>query len=100
MPQGGHKSGNDHRRPPAYGACHSKGTGDLSKGGDILTGRDLDAMSDDEFARQVEKVSVYARVSTEAQTEDSKSIEKSGTRGGYDRRRVNDAPRSKRLISA
>jgi Ca2+-transporting ATPase len=35
----------------------------LSPGGDVLTGADLDWMSDEEFAAIVERVDVYARVS-------------------------------------
>ncbi len=66
--------------------------GILSKGGDILTGRDLDAMSDDEFARQVEKVSVYARVSPRHKLKIVRALKKAGHVVAMTGDGVNDAP--------
>jgi len=66
--------------------------GILSKGGEILTGRDLDAMSDDEFAKEVEKVSVYARVSPRHKLKIVRALKQAGHVVAMTGDGVNDAP--------
>lgn len=66
--------------------------GILSKNGEILTGRDLDNMSDDEFAGQVEKVSVYARVSPRHKLKIVRALKQAGQVVAMTGDGVNDAP--------
>lgn len=66
--------------------------GILSKGGEILTGHDLDAMSDDEFAEQADKVSVYARVSPRHKLKIVRALKQAGHVVAMTGDGVNDAP--------
>jgi Ca2+-transporting ATPase len=66
--------------------------GILSKNGEILTGRDLDNMSDDEFAGQVEKISVYARVSPRHKLKIVRALKEAGHVVAMTGDGVNDAP--------
>ena len=64
----------------------------LPRGGEILTGSDLDTMSDDEFAAHVEKVSVYARVSPRHKLKIVKALKQAGHVVAMTGDGVNDAP--------
>ena len=64
----------------------------LSKGGKVLTGSDLDTMSDQEFAAQVEKVSVYARVSPRHKLKIVQALKQAGHVVAMTGDGVNDAP--------
>ena len=68
----------------------------LLKGGGVLTGVELDAMSDDELARRVADTEVYARVSPEHKLRVVAALQKHGDVCAMTGDGVNDAPALKK----
>lgn len=66
--------------------------GILSKGDRVLTGRDLDRMSDGQFREQAERVSVYARVSPKHKLQIVRALKHAGHVVAMTGDGVNDAP--------
>jgi len=59
---------------------------------EILTGRDIDAMSDETLGKSVEKISVFARLTPEHKTRIVSALSKNGHVTGFLGDGVNDAP--------
>jgi len=70
----------------------AKEVGIYKEGDIVLTGADLDKMSDEEFEKIVEKVTVYARVSPEHKLRIVKALKKKGHIVAMTGDGVNDAP--------
>ena len=70
----------------------AKELGILEKGDRAITGAELDAMSDSELDKQVEKISVYARVSPENKIRIVKAWQRKGQVVSMTGDGVNDAP--------
>ncbi len=70
----------------------AKELGILNEGDLAITGTELDAMSDEELDRQVEKISVYARVSPENKIRIVKAWQRKGQVVSMTGDGVNDAP--------
>ncbi|MCP4043760.1 MAG: cation-transporting P-type ATPase [Gammaproteobacteria bacterium] len=68
----------------------------LANAKDVLTGREIDAMSDEELHRQVEQVDVYARVSPEHKLRLVGALQEAGLVVAMTGDGVNDAPALKR----
>jgi len=64
----------------------------LSSGDEVITGRELNAISEEEFENNVEKYSVYARVSPEHKVRIVKAWKKKGKTVAMTGDGVNDAP--------
>ncbi|MBW3013312.1 calcium-transporting P-type ATPase, PMR1-type [Candidatus Woesearchaeota archaeon] len=64
--------------------------------GRAITGEELDKISDEEFARDVEKISIFARVNPAHKTKIVKALEKHGHVTAMTGDGVNDAPALKR----
>jgi len=74
----------------------AKETGIFKEGDMVLTGEELDRMSDEELDRIVEKVTVYARVSPEHKLRIVNALKKKGHIVAMTGDGVNDAPALKR----
>lgn len=70
----------------------AKELGILTDGKEAITGRELDAMSDEELAKRVENIAVYARVSPENKIRIVKAWQKKGNIVAMTGDGVNDAP--------
>ncbi len=70
----------------------AKEIGIMKEGSIVLTGEELDRMSDEEFENIVEKVSVYARVSPEHKLKIVRALKKKGHIVAMTGDGVNDAP--------
>ena len=70
--------------------------GIVEDGGSVLTGVQLEQMSDDELAREVERVRVYARTSPEHKIRIVKALQARGQHVAMTGDGVNDAPALKR----
>jgi len=70
----------------------AKELGILEKGDRAITGAELDAMTDSELDQQVEKISVYARVSPENKIRIVKAWQRKGQVASMTGDGVNDAP--------
>jgi len=70
----------------------------ILKAGRVVTGMELEAMSEAEFEHEVENIEVYARVSPAHKLRVVTALQKKGHVVAMTGDGVNDAPRSKRLI--
>ncbi len=70
----------------------AKDIGILTEGKEAITGQELDAMSDEEFEKRIEKIRVYARVSPENKVRIVKVWKKLGKTVAMTGDGVNDAP--------
>ena len=70
----------------------AKDIGILTDGKEAITGQELDAMSDEEFEKRIEKIRVYARVSPENKVRIVKIWKKLGKTVAMTGDGVNDAP--------
>ncbi|HEX9114448.1 MAG TPA: cation-translocating P-type ATPase [Anaerolineae bacterium] len=81
---------------PNTAAAIGREIGLLAKDGHVLTGSQLDALTDEQFARQVEGVSVYARVSPQHKVRIVEALRDRGHVVAMTGDGVNDAPALKR----
>ncbi|MDD5305540.1 MAG: cation-transporting P-type ATPase, partial [Elusimicrobia bacterium] len=81
---------------PLTAAAIARRLGILDDGGGVMTGAALAALSDDEFARRVEGVSVYARVAPEQKLRIVTALQKNGEVVAMTGDGVNDAPALRR----
>ena len=70
----------------------AKDIGILTEGKEAITGQELDAMSDEEFEKRIQKIRVYARVSPENKVRIVKVWKKLGKTVAMTGDGVNDAP--------
>lgn len=67
-------------------------TGIIQKGGRVVTGRELDRMTDEELRRQANRIAVYARVSPKHKLRIVRALKEIGHVVGMTGDGVNDAP--------
>lgn len=77
---------------PATAAAIARQIGMLSERGLVVTGKELQAMSDDEFTEKIEKIRVYARVSPEQKLRIVKALQAKSHFVAMTGDGVNDAP--------
>ncbi len=82
----------DHQLTAAAVAKELNLIGEKEQEGQVMTGQELEAMTDEEFAQAVEKVVVYARVAPEHKTRIVKAWKKKGEVVAMTGDGVNDAP--------
>ncbi|MDR0855710.1 MAG: calcium-translocating P-type ATPase, PMCA-type [Christensenellaceae bacterium] len=70
----------------------AKQVGILTEGGLVITGADLDKLSDEEFINDIDRYCVFARVSPENKVRIVKSLQKAGKKVAMTGDGVNDAP--------
>jgi Ca2+-transporting ATPase len=81
---------------PATAAAIARELGLLEQGGRVLTGAEVDALDDEDFAREVEQVAVFARVSPAHKLRSVEALQALGHVVAMTGDGVNDAPALKR----